>query len=332
MIHPFSLIERDSHPEPVYKLLQLKIDRALIATIVEETVEIVDYALGLPTTSRGRSSTRTKKDKEFIKFVGRVLKTTEVSTTDILVTLVYLRRARAHLSIDTQEWALHRVFLGALLLAHKYTNDSALRNISWSFATGAFGIRDIGRMEREFLDVLDFELSVSEADLLDLHETIFASGSPQSATQPHPFFHTSALERAPRPQGGVQMFRTRRVTDEDSDEEEDGSVSSGSFYEDEVSISPPFDEANSSDEETRVENRSSGSSSRETASSLESSSEPSTSTAATSAFSYNSHMVSNPVTDKDSTQKSVLSRALWLAGHQIISSLPTGLSQIAVSS
>lgn len=90
-----------------------------IATIVEESTETVNYALGLPTTSRGRSSARTTKNKEFTKFVERVLDTAEVSITDILVTFVYMRRARAHLAIETEEWALHRVFLGALILAHK---------------------------------------------------------------------------------------------------------------------------------------------------------------------------------------------------------------------
>lgn len=329
MIHPFSLANHDSHPESIYELLELRVDRALIATIVEESVETVDYALDLPTTSKGRPSVRANEDKGFTKFVGRVLETAEVSVTDILVTLVYLRRARAHLSVDTEEWALHRVFLGALLLAHKYTNDSTLRNISWSYATGAFGMRDIGRMEREFLDVLDYELPVSEADLLDLHETLFASHYSQPAPQLHPFFHTSDLERAPRPQGGVQMFRAHRIADEDPDEES-ASISSESFYGEELVASTLFDVENSSDAETNVETRSLGPSSPETPTSPESSSEPST--AATSSFSYHPQMVSKPVAGKDNTQPSVISRALWLAGHQLISSLPTGLTQVAVSS
>lgn len=322
-------MERDTHPESVHELLELKADRTLIAVIVEECVDTVEYALDVPTSSRGRSYTRTHKDKEFFKFVERVLETAEVSVTDILVSLVYLRRAKAHLSVDTEEWALHRIFLGALLLAHKYTNDSTLRNISWSYATGAFGMRDVGRMEREFLDVLDYELSVSEADLLDLHETIFASGSSQPAPQLHPFFRTSAFERAPRPQGGVQMFRTRRITDEHSDEEEDEPASSESFYEDELVASTLFD-AGASYAETNLETKSSDPSSPETPASRESSSEPST--AATSAFSHHPYMVSKPASGKDGAQQSAISRALWLAGHQLISSLPTGLTQIAVSS
>jgi len=132
-------MERDSHPESIYQLLELKVDRALIGTsptshlsdcgsltrvlciaaIVEESAETVNYALGLPTTSRGRSSSRTAKNKEFTKFVERVLDAAEVSITDILVALVYMRRARAHLCVETEDWALHRVFLGSLFLAHK---------------------------------------------------------------------------------------------------------------------------------------------------------------------------------------------------------------------
>jgi hypothetical protein len=190
-------------------------------------------------------------------------------------------------------------------------------------------MRDVGRMEREFLDVLDYELSVSEADLLDLHETIIPSRSSQLSSQLHPFFHVSALELAPRPQAGVQMFRTHRVSDDDEDEQEEGSVSSGSLYGDEASTTPTVDEVSSSGEATKVETDSLASSSSLTPTSSNSSSEPST--AATSAFSYHPHMVSKPNTTEDeNTQRSVISRALWLAGHQLISSLPSGFPQLAV--
>ena len=187
-------------------------------------------------------------------------------------------------------------------------------------------------MEREFLDVLDYELSVSEAELLDLHETLIPSRSSQEPAQLHPFFHTSALERAPRPQGGVQMFRARRVTDDEDDEEEqeDGSDSSSSFYGDEVSTSPVLDEINASDEETKVDAKSPVPSSLESPTSSGSSSDPST--AATSVFSYHPLLMSKPASvEGDDTQRSAISRALWLAGHQLISTLPTAFPQIAVS-
>jgi hypothetical protein len=56
----------------------------------------------------------------------------------------------------------------------QYLNDSTLKNIHWALCTGVFGKRDIGRIEREFLDVLDFQLGVTEGDLLSHHDNLSA--------------------------------------------------------------------------------------------------------------------------------------------------------------
>ena len=61
---------------------------------------------------------------------------------------------------------------------------------------GAFGKRDIGRIECEFLDVRDLELYVSKADLLAHHETLLAlvrraaDAHPHHATYAHPHHRT----------------------------------------------------------------------------------------------------------------------------------------------
>ena len=49
-------------------------------------------------------------------------------------------------------------------------NDSTLKNIHWALCTGVFGKRDVGRIEREYLEVLNFELGISEGDLLSHHQ------------------------------------------------------------------------------------------------------------------------------------------------------------------
>ena len=54
----------------------------------------------------------------------------------------------------------------------------------WAVCTGVFGKRDVGRIEREFLDVLDFELSISENDIMGHHDAIISLVHP-----PRPHSH-----------------------------------------------------------------------------------------------------------------------------------------------
>jgi hypothetical protein len=56
--------------------------------------------------------------------------------------------------------------------------------VHWAVCTGVFGKRDIGRIEREFLDVLDFELSISENDIMTHHDAIISLVHP-----PRPHSH-----------------------------------------------------------------------------------------------------------------------------------------------
>lgn len=69
-----------------------------------------------------------------------------------------------------------------ILTLFQYTNDSSLQNVHWAIATGIFGKRDVGRIEREFLDVLDWELMVSEDDIADLYPSIIALYPPHIRT------------------------------------------------------------------------------------------------------------------------------------------------------
>jgi hypothetical protein len=190
-LHPASLTSPAEHSPKLLQLLDLEISRELTGMyapnqinsssltliseqIVQSTVEVVNYALGVPTSSssRGRSTTRTNKYAEFTQFVSAVIERAETTISDILVALVYIERSRPYLSVQTEEWALHRVFLGALIVASKYTNDSTLKNIHWAMISGTFGKRDIGRIEREFIEVLDWDFSVTEADLLVVRDSL----------------------------------------------------------------------------------------------------------------------------------------------------------------
>ncbi|TRM59192.1 hypothetical protein BD626DRAFT_409246 [Schizophyllum amplum] len=173
-VHPASLVDVSLHSSSILELVETKVSRQVIDYVVEQTAETVDFAMGRP-HARGRSPT--KQLQSFSSFVNTVITRAEVTMPTILTTLAYIDRARPHISIALEEWAHERVFLGALMVASKYTNDSTLKNVHWALCTGVFGKRDVGRIEREFLEVLNFELSVSEADIMAHHEAITSLNS-----------------------------------------------------------------------------------------------------------------------------------------------------------
>jgi len=82
--------------------------------IVRETIDTVNHAIGSPSTSPQRP-----ESAGFAEFAVNVIGRAEVPTPVLLVTLIYIYRSRPHLSLEAEEWALHRVFLGALMLASK---------------------------------------------------------------------------------------------------------------------------------------------------------------------------------------------------------------------
>ncbi|KZT00059.1 uncharacterized protein LAESUDRAFT_718362 [Laetiporus sulphureus 93-53] len=184
-VHLASLVDPSLHNPATLQLIKVDLSRNLIEYIVDNVVETVDYALGRPSSSRGRSLSRRSEHIQFTDFVADVIHKAEIKVPALLVTLVYIQRAKPHLQIALEQWACERVFLGALIVANKYANDSTLKNIHWALCTGVFGKRDIGRIEREFLDVLSFELGFTEADVLAHHSTIMAFSRPQHHVRSH---------------------------------------------------------------------------------------------------------------------------------------------------
>ncbi|KAJ7093655.1 hypothetical protein C8R43DRAFT_863460, partial [Mycena crocata] len=185
-VHAASLVDPANHSSDLVELIDIKLFGPVIGYVVACIAETVDLALGrvpLPCGTPSSIRCRRTSTSNFTSFVADVLSRAEVATATVLTTLVYIVRARPHLCIALEEWALERVFLGALIVASKYTNDSTLKNVHWASCTGIFGKNDIGRIEREFLDVLNWELGVVEADLLIHRDGLMAVASPPSASK-----------------------------------------------------------------------------------------------------------------------------------------------------
>jgi Cyclin, N-terminal domain len=96
---------------------------------VDSVVETVDFAMGrkpASPSSRGKTATRRPEHTKFIAFVTNVLTRAEVTTPTLLAALVYIDRAKPHLHIGLEQWALERVFLGSIIVASKVCFSSLI--------------------------------------------------------------------------------------------------------------------------------------------------------------------------------------------------------------
>ncbi|KAJ7713938.1 hypothetical protein B0H16DRAFT_1341022, partial [Mycena metata] len=197
LVHAASLVDPARHAPALMQLIDVKLDSHVIDYVVKCVADTVEYVMAQTLSSshatRGRR-TRCPYTPRFTRFVANVLFRAAVTPPTLLTALVYIHRARPHLFIAVEEWALERVFLGALIVASKYTNDSTLKNVHWALCTGVFGKRDVGRIEREFLEVLDWELGIHEGDLLAHYEGVLAAST---SSQPPALPSGIVLKSAP---------------------------------------------------------------------------------------------------------------------------------------
>lgn len=56
--------------------------------------------------------------------------------------------------------------INVIVLTHQYLNDLTFKNMDWALCTGILTSRDVGIIERRFLAILDFNLSLSEDNIL----------------------------------------------------------------------------------------------------------------------------------------------------------------------
>lgn len=129
--------------------------------------------------------------RPFLQLALDVIRKSRIDTPVILVALVYLERARPQFKISDKRWACERILIGALVLAAKYVSDYTIKNARWARWSGTFSKEDIGRMERELLGILDWNLSLAEGDIMAHHEHLL----PLTPTSP---ISITSLKR-PRP-------------------------------------------------------------------------------------------------------------------------------------
>ncbi|RKO85639.1 hypothetical protein BDK51DRAFT_32258 [Blyttiomyces helicus] len=91
-----------------------------------------------------------------------LLARTQVSLSVVLLALKYIQRASVA-GASAETLPLPILFLTALLLANKFTDDDRFSNSAWADAAGVEAA-ELNRAERVVLAALEFNLNVSEEE------------------------------------------------------------------------------------------------------------------------------------------------------------------------
>ncbi|KAI3611449.1 hypothetical protein WG66_002010 [Moniliophthora roreri] len=99
----------------------------------------------------------------FVQFMQKLLETTQVSQSVIVLSLHYIWRLKERNRFTTAaSGSEFRIAVAGLMMANKFLDDNTYTNKTWSEVSG-IDLNEINRMEREFLVGVDFNLYVDKA-------------------------------------------------------------------------------------------------------------------------------------------------------------------------
>ncbi|KAI9779205.1 MAG: hypothetical protein M1816_003645 [Peltula sp. TS41687] len=120
-------------------------------------------------------------------FIRQLVRRSKVGVGILMSTLVYLDRLRQSLPATVcraLNCTIHRIFLVSLILAAKNLNDSSPKNLGWAryshvpgYDGWGFSLPEVNLMERQLLSILEWNVRITQKDLLSQLELFFARAS-----------------------------------------------------------------------------------------------------------------------------------------------------------
>ncbi|KAG6873269.1 hypothetical protein C0995_001043 [Termitomyces sp. Mi166 len=99
----------------------------------------------------------------FVQFMQKLLETTQVSQSVIVLSLHYIYRLKdRNRFTPAQPGSEFRIAVAGLMMANKFLDDNTYTNKTWSEVSG-IDLAEINRMEKEFLMGVDFNLYVDKS-------------------------------------------------------------------------------------------------------------------------------------------------------------------------
>lgn len=122
-----------------------------------------------PPSSPPKKHLQPQRLPSLMSFISRLVRHTNVYTSTLLTTVCYLNKLKCILPRDATGLpsTIHRIFLACLVLSAKFHNDSSPLNRHWAkYTDGLFSLEDLNLMERQLIQLLNWDLRVTNDDLI----------------------------------------------------------------------------------------------------------------------------------------------------------------------
>ncbi|KAJ4487098.1 hypothetical protein C8J55DRAFT_487268 [Lentinula edodes] len=147
--------------QQVERLLEISINAQVIDYLKTLTFGVVDAAA---TRLLARSLS---VDIFFKSFIGRVIERGKISMSTTILAITYLQRAQSYIRVGYKAGCIaERMLLGAFMISTKFSVDIPISNEEWADIAEVFQLADIDVIEKQFLLLIQWNLSFSEEDII----------------------------------------------------------------------------------------------------------------------------------------------------------------------
>lgn len=138
----------------------------IVASSLHDRAEYNSQFVALPTYSEPESVffSVSRPDIPTKDYITRLVTYTQCSASAFVVMLIYLDRISvANMSLHITPYNMHRLLVTALTLACKVLDDRCFSNVHYAKVGGIPTVREMNRLELQFLTYLNFRLHVTPA-------------------------------------------------------------------------------------------------------------------------------------------------------------------------
>ena len=79
----------------------------------------------------------------------------------LVISLLYIERLRSFTGLHLLMRNWQPILLAAMVVAQKVWDDKSLLNVDFSLICSAYSLKDINQLEKEFLELLQYNVSIS---------------------------------------------------------------------------------------------------------------------------------------------------------------------------